>query len=308
MEHFKPNFFIIGAPRCGTTALSEYLRGHPSIGFSEPKETQFFATDMPSIRIVQNETDYLKKCFGHIQEPKSKAIGEGSVWHLYSQDAVSNILSFNKEAKFIVMVRNPIELIRALHERQIELLDEDCESFEAAWRLQSLRRAGFNIPKSCREPKLLMYADVGRLGEQVKRLINHVPRNQILFVCFDDFTANTKEVYQKVLSFLGVDNDGKSDFPKINEGRRIKAIWLYEAVSRPHPALLKIVFACKSIFGLKKLGIQPYIRNKLLVSRRTKPFVSSSFLEELRGYFAEDIMLLSVLIDRDLSHWLNEEK
>jgi hypothetical protein len=308
MRYFKPNFFIIGAPRCGTTALSEYLRGHPLIGFSEPKETQFFATDMPSIRIAQNETDYLKKCFGHIKEPKSKIIGEGSVWHLYSRDAISNILSFNRLAKFVVIVRNPIELIRALHERQIELMDEDCESFEAAWRLQSSRKSGFDIPKSCREPKLLMYGDVGRLGEQVQRLINHVPRNQLCFICFDDFTANTKEVYQKVLSFLGVDDDGRSDFPKINEGRRIKARWLYEAVSRPHPALLKIVFAGKSIFGLKKLGVQPYIRNKLIVSRRSKPSVSSSFLKELREYFAEDIMLLGILIDRDLSHWLKEEK
>jgi hypothetical protein len=308
MEPFKPNFFIIGAPRCGTTALSEYLRGHPLIGFSEPKETQFFATDMPSIRVVKNEAAYLKRCFGHIKELKSEIIGEGSVWHLYSQDAISNILSFNRQAKFVVMVRNPIELIRALHEKQLELLDEDCESLETAWRLQSSRRAGFNIPKSCREPKLLMYGDVGKLGEQIQRLIKLVPHNQVLVICFEDFTANTKEVYQKVLSFLGVDDDGRSDFPKINEGRRVKARWLYEAVSRPHPALLKIIFTGKSILGLKKLGVQSYIRNKLLVSRRTKPSVSSSFLEELRGYFAEDIRLLSTLINRDLSHWLKEEK
>jgi hypothetical protein len=34
----KPNFFIVGAPKCGTTALSEYLRSHPDVFFSSPKE------------------------------------------------------------------------------------------------------------------------------------------------------------------------------------------------------------------------------------------------------------------------------
>src|SRR3977135_3113168 len=100
----RPGFFIIGAPRCGTTALSTYLAGHPRIGFSRPKETQFFCTDLPGIRFMTADPDeYVKLCFGHCTGKNYLAIGEGSVWNLYSRAAVWNILRFNPEARFIIM-------------------------------------------------------------------------------------------------------------------------------------------------------------------------------------------------------------
>jgi hypothetical protein len=60
-----PDFFLVGAPKCGTTALSEYLRAHPAIGFSSPKEPHFFATDRPFLRQMQSEEEYLRRAFAH---------------------------------------------------------------------------------------------------------------------------------------------------------------------------------------------------------------------------------------------------
>ena len=56
----RPNFFIVGAPKCGTTALSEYLREHPNAFLCQPKEPHYFATDFPTHRYVTKEEAYLK--------------------------------------------------------------------------------------------------------------------------------------------------------------------------------------------------------------------------------------------------------
>ena len=46
-----PDFFIVGAPKCGTTAISEYLRTHPRIFMCKPKEPHYFALDIPGYRL-----------------------------------------------------------------------------------------------------------------------------------------------------------------------------------------------------------------------------------------------------------------
>ncbi|NJO14781.1 MAG: sulfotransferase [Thioploca sp.] len=56
----KPNFFIVGAPKCGTTALSEYLSSHPNVFMSYPKEPHYFSTDMPNKRSSSSLEDYLQ--------------------------------------------------------------------------------------------------------------------------------------------------------------------------------------------------------------------------------------------------------
>lgn len=287
----KPNFFILGAPRCGTTALSEYLRSNPFIGFSIPKETQFFATDMPNIRIANNEHDYLNNCFGHLADRKYKAVGEASVWHLYSKIAVENILKFNPESKFIVMVRNPLQLVQALYEKQIELHQENCKTFEDAWKAQAKRKEGNAIPKNCRDVSLLMYGEIGKQGEQIERLLRLIPENRLKIVIFDDFIKNPAIIYREILEFLAVPDDGRDVFPKINEGQKIIFRWLYEELSLPNNHLMKLVYFVKSIFGIEKLDILPRLRKFLVRSRTEKAAITPDIQEEMRAHFSNDIVL-----------------
>ena len=118
----KPNFFIVGAPRCGTTALSEYLRGHPNVFFSQPKEIGFFATDFPGSRVITRFEDYMA-LFNDVQ-PDHLRVGEGSVWYMYSREAARNIHEYNPKAKLIVMLRNPVDLVHSLHSQLLLSIDE----------------------------------------------------------------------------------------------------------------------------------------------------------------------------------------
>jgi sulfotransferase family protein len=299
----KPNFFIIGAPRCGTTAMSEYLRQHPQIGFADPKESSFFATDMPELCLVGTMKDYLSKHFAHCAEKHYLAIGDGSVWHLYSKVAVQNILQFNPQARFIIMIRNPIELCRALYERQFELFWEDQPSFERAWRLQAKRSRGLRVPRLCRDSRLLLYGDIGKLGEQLERVYKLIAAHQRLVIVFDDFARDPAAAYAQVLTFLQVPHDGRQDFPKVNEGRHVWNRNLLELATYPPVWAVSMVTRAKSWLGIQKVNILPKIRARLISPRHKKQDISEQLKHEMRTYFAEDIDRLSAILNRDLSHW-----
>lgn len=300
----KPNFFIIGAPRCGTTALSEYLKSHPRIGFSIPKEPHFFASDLPNLRCVEHESDYLKTCFGHLEGGEYAAVGEASVWYLYSKEAIEQILAFDPNAKFIVMIRNPRDMVQALYEKYIESLQENCSSFEKAWHLQSQRKLGKQIPKHCKHASMLMYADVARMGEQLERAMKLIPANQLKLIVFDDFISHTGDVYSSVLDFLNIPDDGRSVFPRINEGQQVNLRWLYQEISIPNPWLMKIVSFVKRLLHIERLDIQPRLRQLFVAKRDKKAVLSAQLQDEMRQEFSNDILLLEKLLQRDLSHWM----
>ena len=301
---YAPTFFIIGAPRCGTTALSEYLRGHPLIGFATPKETQYFCTDIPEIRYVQTEDEYLSRCFGHCAGKNYKAIGDGSVWHLYSEQAVSNILRFNPTAKFIIMVRNPLDLIPSLHNKLYELLDEDMPNFKDAWNLQGKRANGYNVPKRCHDVRLLQYASIGKLGFQIARAFNQIPENKRHVIVFEDFVKDTANIYSQVLEFIDVNNDGRCEFPKINENKRVKNRWFWDLAWNPPVMLVAIVSLLKKAVGIKAIGLLPRLRGCLL-EVENRPPLSQEMRKVLKNEFSADIRLLSQLLRRDLSQWMD---
>jgi hypothetical protein len=286
----KPNFFIIGAPKCGTTALSDYLRGHPNAFISDPKEPHYFSTDIQTRYAIRELDDYLA-CFSAATE-QHRAIGEASVAYLSSLVAVQKILEFNPDARFIVMLRNPVELAYSWHSEALYNSYEVEKDFGWAWRLQDERAVGRSIPRICPDPKLLMYRDVAALGSQMERLFQRVPRERVHAVFFDDFKSDTAAVYQGVLRFLGVPSDGRTDFPVINESKVVRS-----------PALMEVshwIARAKKRLGIVKgLGLL----ERMNVPRQPRATLSDKLRHELAGYFQPEVVKLERLMGRDLSAW-----
>lgn len=297
----KPNFFIIGAPKCGTTALSDYLRTHPNIYFSEPKEPHYFAQDFEKYRLTKTSEEYLSL---FIQTtPNHIAIGEGSVFYLFSSVALRKIYEFDPQAKIIVMLRNPVDLVYSFHSQQLFSADEDEPCFEKAWRLQKLRLQGKHIPKKNRHTIFLNYASVGRLGEQVDRLLTIFPFEQIKIICFEDFIMSTKKVYDDVINFLGVPNDNRTDFLRINENKNHKLQLVGNFSQKPPKFLSSLALKTKDILGIKRLYVLDTIRSLNTKTVAREP-LSNDFRAELTEEFADDIKKLSQLLAKDLNHWL----
>jgi hypothetical protein len=288
----KPNFFIVGAPKCGTTSLAAWIADHPDIYFSPTKEPHFFNTDHK--RFINSIQGYESLFEGATKS--HRAVGEASVWYLYSSAAVANILAYNPDAKFIVMLRNPVEMAPSLHEELVFTGREDVADFAAAWNLQDARRRGEHLPRMVWEPKYLQYGDLCSLGGQVKRLFQSVPREHVKVILLDDLTQDPGGVYRSVLQFLGVDDDHRRDFRPLNRAK-----------SRRWPGLLAVAWAvttAKRAIGMEGgLGLWKRIDALNRVERPRSP-VSTEMKQRLQDYFGGDIVLLQQLIERDLSRWL----
>lgn len=299
----KPNFFIIGAPKCGTTALCEYLKIHPHIYISEPKEPHYFAQDFEQYRVVKTMEEYLR-LFDE-SSTDCTAVGEGSVFYLYSSVALQKIYEFDPKSKIIVMLRNPIDLVYSFHSQLIYSADEGEMNFEKAWRSQKSRKQGHNIPYQCREPELLQYAEVGKLGKQIARLLDIFPYEQIEIIWFEDFISSTKQVYDRVSNFLEVPNDRRTEFIRINENKKHKFGPLGNFAAKPPALLTSVAMKAKKAVGIERLNIIDTIRsfNTKVVARQP---LSSSLRSELSAEFKPDIEKLSQLLSKDLSKWYQD--
>lgn len=303
----KPNFFIVGAPKCGTTALSEYLRDHPNILISRPKEPHYFAEDFPKYRARNSLDDYLQLFRGGTSQ--HLATGEASVFYLYSSVALKNIYQFNKNAKIIVMLRNPVDLVYSFYSQLYYTFDEDEKDFETAWKLQSVRKRGIRIPRNCREPAFLQYAQIGRLGDQIERLVDVFPKAQVKIILFDDFKTSTQAVYEDVLLFLGVPSDGRSRFPRINENKSYRLRWLNQLFVRPPLPIFHSGRKVKKLIGLERISVLAKItklNKKLFTEKRDRIPLTSYFRAELTSVFEKDIEKLSCILKEDLNHWVQK--
>src|SRR3954462_2607244 len=97
-----PNLFIVGAPKCGTTAWVEYLRTHPDIFFPNSKEDCFFALDLPKFRFIHSEAEYSRLFAG---SGDAKYVGEASAMYLFSKAAPNAMRDYNAAAKILIFLR-----------------------------------------------------------------------------------------------------------------------------------------------------------------------------------------------------------
>jgi hypothetical protein len=298
----KPNFFIVGAPKCGTTALSEYLRGHPNIFLSEPKEPHYFSEDMDQHRYVKTLDDYLK-----LFQPATSdqiMVGEASVGYLFSSVAIKNIRKFNPEAKIIAMIRNPVDMILSHHRQLLFSHYENEPDFEKAWRLQAERRLGNCIPPDCRAPMFLQYAESGKLGLQIKRLMQIFPPEQIKIVVFDDMVSNTAKVYQEILNFLELPHDGRDTFGRINEAKQPRFIAVSKLIAKTKPFAVSLALKIRALSGINVLPLMKKATalNEVKIQKES---ISGDLRQELIRTYRDDVLLLSSLANRDLSAWIH---
>ncbi|MGM0516900.1 MAG: sulfotransferase family protein, partial [Pseudomonadota bacterium] len=279
----KPNVFIIGAPKCGTTSLANWLAEHPQVYFSPIKEPQLFSFDFslrrPPMTLPRYEQLFVKASESHL------AVCEGSTAYLYSRTAVPAILAYADNPKFVVMIRDPARMAPSLHEQSIYDGDEDETDFSKAWRLQEERLYGASLPKHCRDPQLLQYGARCKLGEQLARLYRQVPKERVHVIRLEDLQADPRREYRILLEFLGLDDDGRGHFPVKNTAKARRAPLLMHSVRRINRFLHGV--------GIPhiRLGLTSYLNENLRKERERVP-IDPEMTRELEEYFAEDKVLL----------------
>ncbi|WP_162273422.1 sulfotransferase domain-containing protein [Sinorhizobium glycinis] len=287
----RPNLFIVGAPKCGTTAWVEYLGSHPRIFFSKAKEPHHFSHDFPKWCWARTQQEYLAL----FQESgDAPVVGEGSVRYLYSRVAAREIHKFNPAAKILIFLRSQEDFLPSLHNQQLYNRDEAIENFEQVWRLSGNRSAD-TIPACCREPSFLDYKAMGRFREQVERFFAVFPAEQIRVLAFRDWIADPRQTYLDILDFLGLEDDGRTEFPPVNEAKHHKSRIVASLTQNPAPWVRKTSTLVTQIAG-KQLGILTRLRSLNRGTGYRSAPIEPSLKQEIREYYeAENLALLPLV-------------
>jgi len=313
---------IVGAPRCGTTTLAGFLQEHPDVCFSSVKEPHFFSqhdlTGLPVAALRRAVNDhYLARFFPNRSEHHA-LMAEGSISYLYAPEQMTPILRLWPDARFIIAVRDPLEMLPSVHRRLLYTGDETVTDFDRAWALSAERAQGRRIPGSCIDPRFLQYEEVARLGTYVERFMNVVGRERCLVVVFDDLASDPASVYQRLLGFLDLPPHERADFAARRESFAVRSGTLQRLLKRPPVVTRALLAGEKFRERVKPLNRHkpdsPLVRaifngrKKLLAWNRYAPpptRLSAPLRREISEKLAGEVWRLSHLLGRDLSHWLD---
>ena len=284
----KVDFFIVGAPKSGTTSLYNYLSQHHSISMSNIKEPNYFS----AVDIDNQKLYYKTKLCSDLKnyhslfnfESKSCLFGEASVSYLFYPDVASRIFTYNKNAKIIIILRDPVK--RAVsHFNMDKRLGFVSSSLENILEDISLKN------------HLLFYQQYIHLGcyySQVKRYIDIFGKDKVCVMLHDDLKIDNSKFTNKVLDFLNLDIDNQINFNtpfntyKSSDLKIINLLYsksfIRKTVSSFFPKVL-LDKINKSLFSDKKISI------------------SSELDLKLYELFYEDILLLEEMLEIDLSTW-----
>ncbi len=210
-ERRLPDFFIVGHGKCGTTALCRMLEAHPQLHMPV-KEPRFFAPELRTRywRPASSRRKHPRTLDGYMSlftnaRPEQR-IGDGSPQYLRSSYAAGRIAAVRPDARIVAILREPVSFLRSVHLQALRNYDETEKDFRKAIALEEDRRRGRRIPRLSQVPSVLLYAEIVRYAEQLRRYHAVFPADQVLVLIYDDFRADNEGTVRQVLRFLEVDD------------------------------------------------------------------------------------------------------
>ena len=299
MKKNLPNFLIVGAAKCGTSSLHNYLNQHPNIfmpSFNEEginvKEPQFLVKDKVKNRLHFGVWTWEKYQSLFTQVKQQKAIGESSVFYLfYYQDAINEIKNrLGNDIKIIIMLRNPIDRAYSAFQHVSRGLKEQ-QTFEHSIQIEKGR-----LEQDRNLTPMVMYKEMGMYYKMVKAYLDSF--KDVHIILHEDFSFSTSTVVKEVFQFLGVDKNQKinSDM-HYNVGGKS---WSTNT--------LKKVFVTENKLKTVMKKMVPKKARKTIRDILTRPFIKQVSMkkktrEDLIRYFRKDIKKLAILINKDLTNW-----
>ena len=279
--------------------MYEYLRQHPQIFFpsgeGRAKEPNHFC---PELEIADAHSIKDRRAYLDLYRGSSAAAwrGDASIYHLLSESAPGNIKRFCPEARILVMLRPPVEMMHSYHSELVRHHHEDIVDFPAAIAASEDRRSGSGIPSRTGVPRCLDYLSISRFAPQVERYHQAFGRDRVKIVLLEDMVAAPTETFREILRFLEVDSSFQPEFRVHNETPRHGRL---EHFARS-------VYKHSGVKHATQLFLSYERRRKVLsfVRRMEKGIAASAQPDDkLRESCRLDVDNLAALIGRDLSHW-----
>lgn len=291
-----PDFFIVGAPKSGTTSLQGWLGANPDL-FLAPGEPHYFS---PEHQLPWGPTtwdDYVA-----LFEPGQGArrLGEKAVWYLSSTVAPARIAEYSDDPRLIVLLRDPIEAMRSLHGYNLFYGQEGIENLFDALAAEPDRRAGRLIPEGIRAPWHLLYREAVAYATQLARYFSTFGRDRVQVILFEDLRDRPGDTYADACRFLGVAPAGPATFATLNANKVPRSETLQRLLNARRPQWLRRVGQLVPEGPRRRLQARLARAN---VREQPYPEIDDSRRHQLRLDLVPEISALETLIGRDLSGW-----
>jgi hypothetical protein len=292
-----PNFFVIGAPKAGTTSLYEYLRLHPQIFMSPMKEPHFFSWGLGSAeglapgRPVIRDPDEYRRLFAGVTD--ETVVGEASSSYLRHPEAAMRIRQHVPEARLVAILRDPIDRAYSAFLMLRRLGREPLADFDEAIRAEQRGDAGCNV-----------YLARGFYARQLERYLGRFPRQQLQVHLYDDLRSDPAGLFAEVCRFLGVD-----DRVQARTSRRYNVAGTYRS-NRTQRFLEDLPRPVRSVAAAlfpENLRRGAYWKMRSWNTRPADPMPRGT-RRRLVPLVRQEILALQDLIGRDLSAWLDPDQ
>ncbi len=287
-----PNLFIGGAAKSGTTTLHYWLNQHPEVYFPrQPQEIHYYDHDY----FFKNGLQWFEKHFyGSCEE---KIIAQTSPSYLYYSHVPERIFKDIPHAKFIFILRNPID--RAYSDYWMNVM----YGLETLSFKQAIAKEKDRIARSSRDELYYAYLKRGLYVNQLQRFFCFFPRENILILLFDDLVRNGLEILRECSDFLEVDynyfvteafkikNYNPSKIPRIKLLQRFS--WLFRKYLPLYGA-----------YGpMKRLALPSYVVDFLNLKVGSYPPMCEQTRKMMIEKYRGEIEQLEILLDRNLDGW-----
>ena len=283
-----PNFFIIGAPKAGTTSLYQYLKKIPGIYISQKKEPNYFSVktipDKEPFKPIRDTVSYLE-LFNQVKD--EKIIGESSTNYLYDPEAAKLIHQKVPNAYILASLRDPVERAWS-HYLMIEQTRSKNYRFGEQVKKELRHEIDFN------KPHLRLKA--GLYCNDVKKYLELFGKNQVKIIIFEEWIKDVKNTVNEIIRFLGLDyivNDNLQD--------------IYYRYVEPRGSISKAIIRnpnIRKIFTSLFSHSNNEVLRRFLVKKNTKPKMNEEDREKLVKFYQDDVRELEKLLGRKL-HWSN---
>ncbi|MFP4100764.1 sulfotransferase family protein [Coleofasciculus sp.] len=280
-----PNFIIIGAGKCGTTSLHDYLNQHPQIYICPQKETFFFINEETREKLkpwgaLTRVEDY---CSLFQDAPKSSVLGEISTNYYAYPESAQLIYNHIPTVKIIAIFRDPAERAFSSYQMHVRQGIEQ-RSFEQVLSPDS------------------KYVKRGFYFSEIIPYFKTFERQSIKILLYDDLCQNPLEFMQDLFNFIGVDNNFIPDMSKKGrKGGLPKNKYLNNLLTKPNLLRRSIAAVLKLTMPLQ---LRQQIRSGMIKKNTYKAQLSPEARKQLIEIYKSDILKLQDLIERDLSNWL----
>jgi hypothetical protein len=288
-----PNFFVAGAPRCGTSSLHALLASVPDVYMARIKEPNFFSRALigvghPMVKPIRRERDYLKLFSG---SEDAKVVGEATPFYLADPEAPALIRRKSPDAKVLVTLRDPVERLYShylMMRNNLPSMGGFMEEIERGLLMQGNRDVAFLDPS------------IGLYSRQIERYRREICAGRFKVIILEEWSRDVPRTVRAICDFL--------ELKPVLVGAPVPAQRRYSQVRGP---IVRFLFGNRKLSrateALIPFRLRKYVRKAVLVKETPKPPMDPRAREFLTDYYRGDVERTARLLGRNLP-WPNFER